>query len=412
MARVIRPLAVAGAVLLFASFANAQTPDHLQCFKIKDDAAKASYLADITPDDGAFPAAVGCSIRVPAKLLCVDAVKSNVTPPPPGAGDGAAAQKYLCYKTKCPKAQPTATLTDQFGSHGVTVKTTGLVCAPVPVAVSCSDTITNGSETDVDCGGGTCPTCANGLSCNTGSDCTSGACSTGICVSLLVNGAACSSGGQCSSGSCVDGVCCNTSCASTCQACTAVKKGAGADGSCGSIVNGSDPDSECSDSGAATCSFNGFCNGIGGCAIYAPGIECGAATCSAGVANAADLCDGMGSCQNGAATPCGNYACGPTTCNAFCASDVDCAVTAYCSAGGCLAKLSTGSVCSSNSMCQSGFCVDGFCCDGSCANTCESCAGAANGGADGICGFITAGTDPDNECAGSFVCDGAGMCVP
>jgi len=48
---------------------------------------------------------------------------------------------------------------------------------------TCSDGIKNGSETDVDCGGSTCPKCANGKLCSAGGDCTSGFCSpTGVCA--------------------------------------------------------------------------------------------------------------------------------------------------------------------------------------------------------------------------------------
>ena len=39
---------------------------------------------------------------------------------------------------------------------------------------SCTDQIRNGSETDVDCGGGTCAACANGKACQAGTDCLSG----------------------------------------------------------------------------------------------------------------------------------------------------------------------------------------------------------------------------------------------
>ena len=66
----------------------------------------------------------------------MDTTKSAVTPPPPGAPDAEPAQTYLCYKTKCPKQQPTATFEDQFGTHNVIVKTTALVCAPVSVVTT------------------------------------------------------------------------------------------------------------------------------------------------------------------------------------------------------------------------------------------------------------------------------------
>jgi len=47
---------------------------------------------------------------------------------------------------------------------------------------TCSDGVKNGSETDVDCGGGTCAACANGRSCSVATDCTSGTCTGGVCV--------------------------------------------------------------------------------------------------------------------------------------------------------------------------------------------------------------------------------------
>jgi hypothetical protein len=49
-------------------------------------------------------------------------------------------------------------------------------------APSCSDFVTNGDETDVDCGGGYCPPCASGRSCVVNSDCDRKSCSSGVCV--------------------------------------------------------------------------------------------------------------------------------------------------------------------------------------------------------------------------------------
>ena len=51
------------------------------------------------------------------------------------------------------------------------------VCA----AVSCTDGMKNGNETDVDCGG-TCPGCANGGMCKVAMDCKNGVCSNGVCT--------------------------------------------------------------------------------------------------------------------------------------------------------------------------------------------------------------------------------------
>ena len=47
---------------------------------------------------------------------------------------------------------------------------------PLP---TCSDQTKNGQETDVDCGGATCPACADNKQCNKPSDCLSGVCSAG-----------------------------------------------------------------------------------------------------------------------------------------------------------------------------------------------------------------------------------------
>jgi hypothetical protein len=83
---------------------------------------------------------------------------------------------------------------------------------------TCTDSLKNGSETDVDCGGGgVCGKCANGKKCNGAADCTSN--------------------------NCIDGVCCNTACGGTCQACN--------------IPSGQDPADECP--GQKTCNGAGAC---------------------------------------------------------------------------------------------------------------------------------------------------------
>jgi hypothetical protein len=46
---------------------------------------------------------------------------------------------------------------------------------------TCTDRLVNGNETDVDCGGASCPRCVNGKSCTTRNDCVSAFCSGGMC---------------------------------------------------------------------------------------------------------------------------------------------------------------------------------------------------------------------------------------
>ena len=41
---------------------------------------------------------------------------------------------------------------------------------------TCADGIANGRETDVDCGGPSCPACGVGQGCSAGGDCSSGTC--------------------------------------------------------------------------------------------------------------------------------------------------------------------------------------------------------------------------------------------
>lgn len=69
-----------------------------------------------------------------------------------------------------------------------------------------------------------------------------------------------------------------------------------------------------------------------------------------------------------------------------------------------------GASCSSAGECMSGHCTDGVCCADACEGLCESCRGAATGSPDGTCADVTAGTDPQDECAGSLNCDGNGAC--
>ena len=52
-------------------------------------------------------------------------------------------------------------------------------CAPP--AASCTNNEKDGDETDVDCGGGTCPKCNAGKKCKVNKDCKSGWCVKGKC---------------------------------------------------------------------------------------------------------------------------------------------------------------------------------------------------------------------------------------
>jgi hypothetical protein len=51
-----------------------------------------------------------------------------------------------------------------------------------PTSSTCSDSVENGAETDVDCGGTSCPRCGVGRSCNVAADCVSNVCTNGFCA--------------------------------------------------------------------------------------------------------------------------------------------------------------------------------------------------------------------------------------
>lgn len=304
----------------------------------------------------------------------------------------------------------------------------------VCVSTDCGDGVENGNETGLDCGGPDCGDCANGEGCDTGNDCVSGYCgagnicmactgdancplakycNAGVCTPDNMNGSPCSSAEQCTSGFCADGFCCDSNCVGACRACSAAKKGQGADGTCGFIAVGIDPDGECDDDGSNTCNKTGSCSGSGACQKYPNGTQCAAASCAGNSAVGPSLCDGMGTCIPGSPFNCSPYACIGGMCPVMCSQDNQCAAGFYCLGSNCVAKKADGTACAMNNECTSGNCVDGFCCNSACNGPCQACSTAKKSqGANGTCGPILAGNDPDNECAptAASTCGTTGAC--
>jgi hypothetical protein len=232
------------------------------------------------------------------------------------------------------------------------------------------------------------------------------------------NGGACTSAAGCLSGFCVDGVCCETACAGTCNACSSAKTGA-ADGLCRPITAGKDPDNECAAEAQTSCGLDGVCDGAGACRKWINGTACSSESCSGSTDTPARTCDGTGTCRAATTASCGNYVCGATSCKTSCLSNADCSSTTFCSAAGhCIAPQTNGGSCTAASQCANGHCVDGVCCESACGAACNACSSAKTGAADGLCRPVTAGTDPDSECAADPIascghdgtCDGAGAC--
>ncbi|MCB9867668.1 MAG: hypothetical protein H6816_13665 [Phycisphaerales bacterium] len=172
--------------------------------------------------------------------------------------------------------------------------------APVSCA-SCTDGNLNGSETDVDCGGGTCPACSNGFNCLAGSDCISTVCMAGVCqppscTDSLQNGSEtdvdcgggvcppCAPGFGCLVGTdCTSFICSGATCqASSCS--DGVQNGGETGVDCGG------PCPACGLPLGASCLMDSACAS----SFCVDGVCCGSA-CS-GVCQACDLSGSVGSC--------------------------------------------------------------------------------------------------------------------
>lgn len=240
--------------------------------------------------------------------------------------------------------------------------------------IQCNDAVKNGSETDVDCGGASCPTkCGNAKACSAGADCVSG--------------------------SCADGVCCDVACNGTCQACNLVNKV----GMCSPIVAGVDNSPANTCNGANTC-VNGACKKTAGQACAVAG-DCASNFCADGVC-CNSTCNGVcKSCaQAGSVGTCTNVASGqqdPVANN-------PCINLNACDGAG-VCKKANGQPCALGNECASVLCVDTVCCGSACNGTCQSCNVS---GSAGLCANIPQYTnDTSPGCAMSNTCDGAGACL-
>jgi hypothetical protein len=245
--------------------------------------------------------------------------------------------------------------------------------------------------------------CATGF-CQEGSCCMGGACGK------RALGAPCQRNDQCESSQCADGVCCTVACSGICVSCNQPDR----TGECMPVPAGQrDPREGCTREGEETCGLTGYCNGQGGCAKYAPGTACGAASCSGPRTFVpAGECDGGGICVKGEALECTPFTCEGGACRSSCVMDVDCVPPNVCTAGRCGLR-GKGQACTAGEQCQSGFCVDGVCCENACTGRCQYCASPSSRG---TCAPVRAGAPDPRAAAGltdpALVCQdqGVGTC--
>lgn len=266
--------------------------------------------------------------------------------------------------------------------------------AHVCVGADCMDGDQNGGETDTDCGGPDCAPCQFGDGCLVGTDCESGVCGADMTCDKNPLGAPCADANDCQSDECFDGVCCATTCFGPCNRCDT----AGMEGQCVDLPAGSNPNNACS--GTEVCDGDGGCAEPDGKGCGNDG-DCVSGNCEQGVCCATACTADCKSCNvAGSEGTCSNVPAGQDPGN-------DCPGATICDGAGMCMKAPIGAMCAAAAECTSDFCVDGRCCNEVCDGTCEACNLA---GALGTCTPVADGQDPDGECPGTQVCDGAGMC--
>jgi hypothetical protein len=167
---------------------------------------------------------------------CVDCINNTNCTAPETCGGGGTPNVCGCTPTA---SCATLALTCGSGSDG---------CG---MTLDCDDGIENGTETDVDCGGGVgCATkCAQGDTCLTGTDCTGGICA--------------------------DGFCCDAACTAQCKACSV----SGSEGKCVNIPKLGTDTTGTTCSGVNACDGAGICKKANGQPCAAAG-ECASGTCA------------------------------------------------------------------------------------------------------------------------------------
>jgi hypothetical protein len=171
-------------------------------------------------------------------------------------------------------------------------------CGATPTKCRCEDGVQNGDETDVDCGGATCPACGPKKKCAQPSDCANATCADGYC--------------------CVDGTGAASACNAPCYSCGLM----GAEGTCAAVPPGyqdTEPVNACA--GQFNCGSNGancVCGGLGidcigkagaTCVVHLDCLSdtCGGAPKVCAQSVSGDPCNSTMDCMSG--LTCQNYIC-------------------------------------------------------------------------------------------------------
>lgn len=272
---------------------------------------------------------------------------------PKGCGVGACARTApLCFNGIpgiCTSGIPSAEICNNIDDNCNGSIDDGLDCGAsnelcLPGQLNCNGSCTFTSSDPTNCG-------SCGFNCGAGNSCNSGICKKGL-------GQSCQTFSDCQSNICKDGVCCNNACGGFCVSCNQPGKL----GTCSPHPANTDPDNNCPATEAKDCSFDGMCDGNGGCRLHVAGTVCANALCQPSDLIHADTCNGLGQCVDGGSVNCAPYICSSLTClTNNCGSDTDCLSSHYCDAPLCTLTLPRDSTCTRNRMCSSGRCISGFC---------------------------------------------------
>jgi hypothetical protein len=195
--------------------------------------------------------------------------------------------------------------------------------------------------------------------------------------SLLGNGSACVTDAECTSGACSLGVCCDRACTGVCESCA-------------------EPDSK------GTCTLV-----VGEPRTKRP--ACGGAMCMGASFVGQGICDGSAATCVALERPCGGYACDPAMgCKTSCTVAADCQPTHYCqlagASGTCTVKVGDGTPCQTAEQCPTGDCKAYFRDDDGDGHS-SSTMSMVCGGVDAPAGFSSVN---DEDCcdrdAGAFKC--------
>ncbi len=334
--------------------------------------------ADVSPDAGVTPAppppAPGPAPPLPPPPACAacDAGLPSICEDGVQDGDETAID---CGGTTCPKCR--FGLACKIDADCASNACDGLThtCAKT----TCDDRAKDGDESDVDCGGATCPACGDGKACVVDSDCITKACDA---VSLQCVTVACADhrkdgaetdvdcGGGCAP--CADGLGCKVDADCTSRNCDAGTHTCKAPSCSDGKVDGAESDVDCGGTTCAGCALGQVCYQNRDCASTGcnpfirkcitptcydqiadgneTGIDCGVGTCPpcAGFSG----CKVNADCQSNACDPTRNL-CIPSTCfdgviDAW-ETDVDCG-------GGICHGCALGQMCGLDSDCASQAC--------------------------------------------------------